>query len=207
MFLQRAIVSATMGSLAVWLLYQGGYWFAIPVLILLLIGGAEFVNIAKEMQITVQRNLLLAAIGLQVVAAMFLGSNGLSAALIVSLFWALCIGLWRYEKAEDGLTSAEWFATTTGIVFLGWMGSHFVLMRNLLPETGSLAWQWTTLVIMTTWSADTGAYLVGSYVTRFIGRHDLTPRLSPKKSVEGYIGGILFGLLFSWVVGVLICMF
>ena len=154
MFVQRAIVSATMGSLAVWLLYQGGYWFAIPVLVLLLIGGVEFVNIAKEMQITVQRELLLATIGLQVVATVFLGSNGLSAALIVSLFWALCIALWRYEKAEVGLTSAEWFATTTGIVFLGWMGSHFVLMRNLLPETGSLAWQWTTLVIMTTWSAN-----------------------------------------------------
>ncbi|MGB1250531.1 MAG: phosphatidate cytidylyltransferase [Candidatus Promineifilaceae bacterium] len=204
MFAQRAMVTATMGSLAVWLLYMGGWPFFVPVMVILLIGGTEYAKIAAEMNVHVQRELLLVLIAVQVLATIFGGSDGLSAAFIVSLFAALCFALWRYERGEKGPISAEWFATTTGVVFLGWMGSHFILMRNLAPATGSAAWQWTMLVIMTTWSADTGAYMVGSFLTKWIGRHALTPRLSPKKSVEGYVGGILFGLLFGWIVGTLI---
>jgi phosphatidate cytidylyltransferase len=49
---------------------------------------------------------------------------------------------------------------------------------------------WSLTVLFAVWLADTGAYLIGS---RF-GRHKMTPRLSPKKSWEGYLGGILFSV-------------
>lgn len=203
MFIQRAIVSAIFGALAFWLLYLGGWWYFVPVLTLMLIGGFEYTKMMQEMAYMVNLPLMLAAIGLQIMAAILFGSEGLSAALIVSLFASLCWVLWRFESGANvgRLVSAEWFATVTGIIFLGWMGSHFILIRNIDPATGSAAWQWTTIVIMATWVADMGAYMVGSFITKFIGRHALTPRLSPKKSVEGYIGGILSGMLFGWVVG------
>lgn len=206
MFLQRAIVTATMGSLAIWLLYQGGWLFYGPVVMLLLIGGHEFANLMHAMEIPVARPLVLVAIGVQTGATVLFGGDGLSAALIVLLFVSLLVALWRYEQGNGQFRriSAEWFATVTAIVFLGWMGSHFILIRSIDPATGSVAWEWTMLVIMTTWAADTGAYLTGSFLTKVIGRHALSPRLSPKKSVEGYIGGILFGLLFAWVSGGLI---
>ena len=46
------------------------------------------------------------------------------------------------------------------------------------------------------WSSDTGAYLFGMA----FGKHPFFPRISPKKSWEGFIGGILFTLAVSWVV-------
>ena len=66
-----------------------------------------------------------------------------------------------------------------------------------------MAWQWTMLTILCTWLSDSGAYVVGRFVAgRFVGRHALTPRLSPKKTVEGYVGGVFFGtataVLFAW---------
>ena len=46
---------------------------------------------------------------------------------------------------------------------------------------------------------DTGAYFVG---TRF-GKHKLIPKVSPKKSVEGSIGGLVFGGMTAYVLNIL----
>ncbi len=59
--------------------------------------------------------------------------------------------------------------------FLGWLAS--------LPQ-GS---QWLFLVLGGTFAADTGAYFAG----RYFGKHLLAPKVSPKKTVEGWLGGIV----------------
>ena len=68
-------------------------------------------------------------------------------------------------------------------------------MLSLRALPNGLWWLWVTLPAV--WLADSGAYFIGK---RF-GRHKLSPRLSPKKTWEGYLGGILFGSLGSiaWV--------
>lgn len=53
------------------------------------------------------------------------------------------------------------------------------------------------LAMMSAWVADTGAYFVGS----FFGKHKLCPRLSPKKTVEGLIGGMVFSVVFCLLTG------
>lgn len=53
------------------------------------------------------------------------------------------------------------------------------------------------LAMMAAWVADTGAYFVGS----FFGRHKLCPRLSPKKTVEGLVGGMVFSVVFCLLTG------
>jgi phosphatidate cytidylyltransferase len=85
--------------------------------------------------------------------------------------------------------------TLAGGLYLGWLGSHFVALRAL-PDGG---W-WTGLAVPAVWLADTLAYLVGA---RW-GRTRLMPDVSPKKSVEGYVAGIVggglgtMGLAFLW---------
>ena len=56
------------------------------------------------------------------------------------------------------------------------------------------------LVFIVAWGCDTAAYFVGS----LIGRHKLIPAVSPKKTVEGSIGGILFAILFCVLYGLVI---
>lgn len=48
---------------------------------------------------------------------------------------------------------------------------------------------WTYLAVLATFATDTGAFFVG----RAIGRHALAPRISPKKTVEGFVGGLAAG--------------
>jgi phosphatidate cytidylyltransferase len=47
--------------------------------------------------------------------------------------------------------------------------------------------QWIVFLYLVIWASDTGAYYIGSS----LGKHKLYPKISPKKSVEGLIGGML----------------
>ena len=77
-----------------------------------------------------------------------------------------------------------------GVVLLGWLTGHFFRLRGIEP----MGWQWTVLVFVSTWIADSAAYVVGKFLAGgVLGKHYLAPRLSPNKTVEGYVGGIVIG--------------
>lgn len=114
-------------------------------------------------------------------------------ALASSILLALISELPRRDR-EGSL--AGWALTFAGACYIGWLLSHYILLRNLdtplqaswlapLQIPSGAAWVYTVLAI--TWLQDTGAYLVG----RAYGRHKMAPYLSPKKSWEGVIGGFV----------------
>ena len=82
-----------------------------------------------------------------------------------------------------------------GAVYIGWGASHFIALRNL--ENGLY---WVALMFAITWVCDSAAYFVGCN----LGRHPFFPKISPKKTREGAIGGLVGGVAASLVGGVLI---
>ena len=88
--------------------------------------------------------------------------------------------------------------TVFGIMYVGWLGSHLVLLRQLPGTVGvqdGIGARLVFLAALLTWATDTAAYLVGVA----IGRHKLIPRISPNKTVEGGIGGLLGAALAGWI--------
>lgn len=112
-----------------------------------------------------------------------------SAAWMISLIIlvAMTYHLVAYERGRDQ-AGTDFAVTLAGIFYIGWFGAYFISLRNL-PEG---KW-WILVVLPAVWLADTGAYFIGK---RF-GRHLLSPRLSPKKTWEGYFGGIVVGVLLT----------
>ena len=104
--------------------------------------------------------------------------------------------LYAYERGRDH-AATDLAATIAGFIYLGWIGAYLVDLRNL-PDGG---W-WLMLVLPCVWGADTGAYIIGSKY----GKHKMAPRLSPKKSWEGYVAGIVMGTyvgaIFAWAFNV-----
>lgn len=99
--------------------------------------------------------------------------------------------LFVYEKGRD-LAVMDFVISLAGVLYLGVLGSFFVAIRGLPGG----AW-WLFMVLTSVWWADTGAYAWGS----LLGKHKLAPRLSPKKTWEGYIGGFITTMLgapFLW---------
>jgi CDP-diglyceride synthetase len=76
--------------------------------------------------------------------------------------------------------------TLFGLIYVAWL-SNFITRINFAPQHGRY---WVMYLIVVTKFTDIGAYLIGSS----LGRHKMIPRISPKKTWEGTIGGMLFAV-------------
>ena len=116
------------------------------------------------------------------------GNMAIIAALVLILF----VYVFSYPKYEAGQVMAAYF----GLLYVAVMLSFVLLTRNL--EGGQyLVW----LIFLCSWGCDTCAYCVGM----LIGKHKMAPVLSPKKSVEGAVGGVagaaLLGVIYAAATG------
>ncbi len=108
----------------------------------------------------------------------------LTAALVVSLVMAL------FRRCDAWLLG--WALTFAGALYVGVLGMHFILLREL-PNGLVL----TTLVLLTAWATDSFAYLAGHWW----GRHRFFPSISPKKTLEGALGGEAAAIVVMLVLG------
>ncbi len=92
----------------------------------------------------------------------------------------------QFRRRETSGVVVAISTTLFGILYVAWFFSFLIKVRYLENGAGLLA-----CVLLITKLGDIGAYLVGS---RF-GKTPLMPRISPKKSVEGAIGGLFFSVL------------
>lgn len=103
---------------------------------------------------------------------------------------ATCLSIFVLQFTRTDSSQAIVGVSTTlfGILYVSWLFS-FLTKLYLLPEGGKLV----AYLLMVTKTGDMGAYFLGSAA----GKHILIKRISPKKTVEGLIGGIIFSLIFS----------
>lgn len=77
---------------------------------------------------------------------------------------------------------AAWSWTFTGILYVGWLLGYLVALRGI--EDGR---SWVFYALFCTFGSDTAAFFIG----RLVGRHKLAPSISPGKTWEGSLGGLL----------------
>ncbi len=106
---------------------------------------------------------------------------GLAILVLAAMGWHL----FAYEGGRDQ-AATDFSITLGGFLYLGWIGAYLIELRNL---PNGMWWFW--LILPSVWIADSAAYFVG----KTLGKSPLSPRLSPKKTWEGYWGGVLFGTL------------
>lgn len=98
----------------------------------------------------------------------------------------LALILMQFRRRESSGVIVDISTTIFGILYVSWFLSFLIKIRYLPGGIGLFS---TALII--TKLGDIGAYLIG---TRF-GKTPLIPHISPKKSVEGAIGGLIFSVL------------
>lgn len=97
---------------------------------------------------------------------------------------ALCMPLLSGKPLRDSLMDG--MVLMMGVLYVGLTLSYLLLTRAL-PDGALLIF----FVVLVTWAADTGAYVAG----KSLGRHPLAPIVSPKKTYEGLLGGVLLACL------------
>lgn len=104
---------------------------------------------------------------------------------------AVALAMIAFARRDPADGFAAWSATAFGAVYVGLLGAVAILTTQWtagLAEEG--LWperRWVVVLLAGVWSFDTGAYLVG----RAIGRRPFLPWISPKKTLEGVLGGLV----------------
>ncbi len=179
--LTRRVASTVVGlPIIVGLVVAGGGVYAATVALILLLATLEF-----EAPLLGWRHplaLLAAALSAAMAAGAFVGRDwllwfGTGLVLLPLVFVTL---------AGDPRTGLQhWLWSAGGVLYVGWLGSHLVLLREA-PDGRD----WVLLALFTTFATDTASYFVG----KATGRTPMAPTISPGKTMQGAIGGIVFGI-------------
>lgn len=95
-----------------------------------------------------------------------------------------CVGIWQMFSARKTRLGVDTGITMLGVIYAGMLPSYIVLIRELANGRELLF-----AVVLGVWACDSAAYIIGST----FGKHPLAPSSSPKKTIEGAIGGCLAG--------------
>lgn len=191
MLAKRTLVVVVLLPVGLSAIYLGGWFFTGLVLLISGLAVWEYINLFQSGGLQPARVLALGGTLLVVLGRATDGFE--SAPWIASLIILSCstYHLVAYERGRD-LAASDFASTLSAILYIGWLGAYFVSLRNL-PQG---MW-WFLVVLPSVWIADSGAYLVGS---RY-GRWRMTPRLSPHKTWEGFLGGVVSGSLSGLLLG------
>ena len=193
MFKTRLISGIVLVIIALATIISGSWILFFTLLAVSLIGMRELYKVMKvsDEHVTVLELVgYLGAVLYYIAMKADFGNYG-TMAIIISMILILFVYVFGYPKYHAEQVMAAFF----GVVYVAVMLSFIYLTRSL-PDGKFLVW----LIFLCSWGCDTCAYCVGM----LIGKHKMAPVLSPKKSVEGGIGGIigaaLIGTLYALAV-------
>ncbi len=164
--------------------------FVVFIAVLVAIGLSEFFVMARAKGVETWSRAAIAFGALMAFAA-WISADMMNAVLVCGVIILAWGQILRGEVDLPALSVTLW-----GLFYAGWLPAHFVLLHGL---HGPLGAGLVTLLIAIIALSDTGAYFVG----RSIGRHKLAPKISPNKTWEGSVGGVvaaLLGMSLAWYI-------
>lgn len=196
MFGKRLMSSVVLVILALFLLLTGGGILALGMLILSLIAFRELTKACGVIEAG-QKNNALKGVGYAGIVLYYLVVYGIRDPVYwMGMLAVIFLGLMFVYVFSFPKFKAEQVMTTFFCSFYAPVLFTFIFLTRNLPNGVYMVW----MIFISSWICDTCAYLVGMAV----GKHKLAPILSPKKSIEGAIGGVvgagLVGALFGFLV-------
>ncbi|RUO38207.1 CDP-diglyceride synthetase [Aliidiomarina shirensis] len=122
--------------------------------------------------------------------------------LIGGIWWLLAIALvFNFPRSKALWQRSRLFVGAFGILILVPAWVALMTLRSLNYDSNPMFGAWAVLfVFVLVWAADVGAYFAGK---RF-GRHKLMPNVSPGKTMEGFIGGVVLSVIVMYAVSLII---
>ncbi len=199
---RRTVVTLILAAFVGVVIYVFPNWlFCLVIALFVVVGQFEFFRLVENRKIFVYKYFGTVVGGL-IPIVIFLGNdlpevkNLEPLLIVVASLLAFILQFIRRDNARDHLVSMA--LTLFSLFYISWFFSFFVKLK-LLENGANLV----AFLVLVTKSTDIGAYLIGG---RF-GRNELIPRISPKKTKEGTLGGILLSVVVAVTVGRLLTPF
>ena len=191
MFTKRLLSTVAWILFVYGVIYRMPLWgFRLVVTGLVGLGLYEFYSLAEKKGYRVGK---FFATGMGILIPLFAYRQPLTAETLAAypffmvLFFLLFFG-YQFAKGENEGSLAGLSVAIAGVAYISVLFSFLIPLRMMAAHL-------VTYLLLVTKGGDIGAYLVGSV----FGKRAMVPRVSPKKTVEGTVGGILMSILVSLV--------
>lgn len=198
----RVVTGLAMGIPAILCLLNGGIALLTLIFIFIYLGSREYVDILKNKGFFPSFKIIIFADVMLAIVSYFnrfdLVTLAFTIASISAFMWVLFKGRQPYI--------ANVSTTILGFVYGGWFPLHLLFLRSLNAENyqGFLKLNiqndglgYVMLLFVSILLTDTGGYYFG----RKFGKHQLAAVISPKKTIEGSIGGAICAIVGAFIVG------
>lgn len=190
--LKLRVLSAVLGiPLILFVLYFRGLYLFLFVAAISLVGLFEYYRAMQK--IGINTNSILGYIAVMAYYIMFLLPITFNRPGFLIAFSVMALFSYAIVKQKHNITEIS--INILGIAYIPFLFSHLLFIERL-KYGNIILW----LPFLTAWFTDTFAYFIGIY----LGRIKLCPNISPKKTVEGALGGIVGSVGFSILSGIII---
>ncbi|CAG35888.1 phosphatidate cytidylyltransferase [Desulfotalea psychrophila] len=189
--MDRVVPGLLLAGFWLLLLFKGSaLLFSVVILAVIFMAANEYLRMAAAGLIGKKERYFLNLVLMFPALAVTINSTQqyLAPALLASFFVLTGYFLYRYAKFEQPY--AFFARLLFGVFYIGFLSSYLLLVRAL-PDGN----YWLIVASAITAGADSGGYFVGCS----IGKHKLCPNVSPKKTIEGALGGLVFALIAAFV--------
>jgi phosphatidate cytidylyltransferase len=196
MLAKRAASAAAIIIFGLLLVFAGGWVYTIGVAIILIGAASEYTAMFRKGGYFPADYVIIAGTFITALASQ--DKNPEYFLLAISLFILVVIAwhILTYTKHQQ-TAGIDLAASLSTIVFIVFLGSYIIRLR-FLPD----GFYWLLMAIGAAGLSDIGAYLIGSA----IGSHKMAPALSPGKTIEGYLGGVLTASVTGYAIGAIAAM-
>ncbi len=196
-FILRTISGTLFVACIIGALIIGKYAFLIVYSAFLVLSMFEFYNLSLKARIKPQIFLGI-LIGFSIFIASYLYATGLIEGILLTGFIPIIMSVFVFELYRNHRRPFHNIAYTyLGIIYIAVpiaILNFFVFNSHSI----NITYSYEILIgyFFLIWANDTGAYLFGVS----IGKHRMFPRISPKKSWEGFLGGLIFTTIIAWTI-------
>jgi len=203
--MKRLASSAVLIPFVLWTIAQGGLFYLGVVVVIGILAQHEFYGLIVDKGAKPIRAVGM-GFGAAVILVAYFGNEYQAMLLMTASLLFLMVAQLRKNEIHEAMASIS--GTFFGVFYVSWLLSHAVLLRkfdvaagyhydpallvtlNITPGTGIFFMVYTLVTVV---GCDVGAYFAG----RAWGRRKLAPQISPNKSLEGALGGVIAGGLFG----------
>lgn len=196
----RIITGLIVGIISLFCVIAGGFPLMILAYVFSFFCAKEWVQILNNKGFYPFLSVILSVNLLFVLVTTFNRLDLMAPAIAFGIIAAFCSVLFRGRQPYI----ANAATTIAGFIYCGWLPCHIIMMRRLGTESlgllsisDNLGLGFLVLMFFAILATDIGAYYSGSK----FGKRPLCPVVSPKKTVEGAIGGSVFALIISLIIG------
>lgn len=192
----RMLTGLVIGTSVMLCLMEGKFALLALLTAIFIFGTKEYVKILNHKGFYPSLTMIYLTQFLLLLHAAF---NNFDGALITLTFCVIGAFMWILFRGRQPYI-ANVATTVLGMLYCGWLPLHLSFLRHLQCDRFDDGLVFLVMLLISVILTDTGCYYAG----RHLGKHKLAPVISPNKTIEGSIGGVICAIIGAMVIGLYI---